>query len=68
MTTRKLLLAALLLVHAGAMAQEANFVSGDAPWEILKDLKDWGVYVSYGQLAAATGFVGVTFNHRLTGV
>jgi acetyl esterase/lipase len=40
------------------------FVPGDAPWEILKDIKDWGVYVSYGQLAAATGFVGVTFNHR----
>jgi acetyl esterase/lipase len=128
MTTRKLLLAALLLIHAGAFAQEANkpakeptleeikpmrvvysvqgmelvkvqknliykkagdlelqldvyappdlkrgerrpaviFVSGDAPWEILKDLKDWGVYVSYGQLAAASGFVGVTFNHRST--
>lgn len=42
------------------------FVPGDAPWEILKDIKDWGVYVSYGQLAAATGFVGVTFNHRST--
>ena len=128
MRTRKLLLAALLLVHAGALGQEANkpakeptleeikpmrvvysvpgmervkvqknlvfkkagdlelqmdvyappdlkrgerrpavvFVSGDAPWEILKDLKDWGVYVSYGQLAAAHGFVGVTFNHRST--
>lgn len=42
------------------------FVSGDAPWEMLKDLKDWGIYVSYGQLAAASGFVGVTFNHRST--
>ncbi|HEX8846724.1 MAG TPA: alpha/beta hydrolase [Pyrinomonadaceae bacterium] len=40
------------------------FVPGDAPWEILKDIKDWGVYLSYGQLAAAHGFVGVTFNHR----
>ena len=128
MRSRKLLLAALLLVHAGALGQEANkpakeptleeikpmrvvysvpgmerakvqknlvfkkagelelqmdvyappdlkrgerrpavvFVSGDAPWAILKDLKDWGVYVSYGQLAAAHGFVGVTFNHRST--
>lgn len=27
--------------------------------------KDWGVYQSYGELAAASGFVGVTFNHRL---
>ena len=42
------------------------FVPGDAPWEILKDIKDWGVYVSYGELAAATGYVGVTFNHRST--
>jgi acetyl esterase/lipase len=42
------------------------FVPGDAPWELLKDIKDWGVFVSYGQLAAATGFVGVTFNHRST--
>ena len=42
------------------------FVSGDAPWELLKDLKDWGVYISYGQLAGASGFVGVTFNHRST--
>jgi acetyl esterase/lipase len=42
------------------------FVPGDAPWEILKDIKDWGVYVSYGELAAAAGYVGVTFNHRST--
>lgn len=42
------------------------FVAGDAPWEILKDIKDWGVYVSYGEIAAATGYVGVTFNHRST--
>ena len=27
--------------------------------------KDWGLYRSYGELAAASGFVGVTFNHRL---
>lgn len=28
--------------------------------------KDWGVFVSYGELAAASGFVGITFNHRYT--
>jgi acetyl esterase/lipase len=28
--------------------------------------KDWGVFVSYGELAAASGLVGVTFNHRYT--
>ena len=42
------------------------FVPGDGPWEVIKDIKDWGVYVSYGQLAAASGFVGITFNHRST--
>lgn len=29
--------------------------------------KDWGGYLSYGRLAAASGFVGVTFNHRFYG-
>jgi acetyl esterase/lipase len=27
--------------------------------------KDWGVYKSWGRLVAASGFTGVTFNHRL---
>jgi acetyl esterase/lipase len=27
--------------------------------------KDWGVYTSWGRLTAASGFVGVTFTHRL---
>ncbi len=27
--------------------------------------KDWGVYTSWGRLAAASGMVGVTFTHRL---
>lgn len=26
--------------------------------------KDWGVFVSYGELMAASGLVGITFNHR----
>lgn len=25
---------------------------------------EWGVFVSYGQIVAASGFAGVTFNHR----
>lgn len=29
--------------------------------------KDLGVFRSYGELAAASGFIGVTFNHRLHG-
>jgi acetyl esterase/lipase len=27
-------------------------------------IKEWGVFVSYGQLAAASGMVGITFHHR----
>src|SRR6266567_1579630 len=40
------------------------FVHGDGPPELLRDAKDWGQYESWGRLAAATGLVGVTFNHR----
>jgi len=40
------------------------FISGDAPEEIIKNSKDWGAYTGWGSLAAASGFAGVTFNHR----
>lgn len=42
------------------------FVHGDGPADWLKDIKDWGQYVSWGELAAASGMVGITFNHRST--
>ena len=38
---------------------------GPVPPKLAITPKDWGVFVSYGQLAAASGFAGVTFNHRL---
>jgi acetyl esterase/lipase len=47
-------LAAVILVH------------GDGPQEWLKDIKDWGQYVSWGELLAASGFVAIAFNHRST--
>lgn len=37
---------------------------GGKPSDFLKDAKDWGCYVSWGQLVAASGLVAVTFNHR----
>lgn len=40
------------------------FVHGDASPEYLKNAKDWASYVSWGQLAAASGLIGITFNHR----
>lgn len=39
------------------------FIHGSAGAEARA--KDWGVYVSWGRLAAASGLVGVTFTHRL---
>src|SRR5712692_4139049 len=42
------------------------FVHGDGPADFLKDAKDWGSYVSWGQLIAASGLIAVTFNHRST--
>jgi acetyl esterase/lipase len=40
---------------------------GYLPPNLLTQPKDWGVFVSYGQLAAVSGLVGVTFNHRYYG-
>jgi acetyl esterase/lipase len=40
------------------------FVLGDASPEILREAKDWPVFHSYGRLAGASGFAGITFNHR----
>src|SRR2546423_1733496 len=40
------------------------FIVGDAAPPILREAKDWPCYRSYGRLAAASGFAGITFNHR----
>ncbi len=47
----------VLFVHGGPLPP------GTFPDEILSP-KNWGTFVSYGELVAASGFVGVTFNHR----
>jgi acetyl esterase/lipase len=47
---------AVILIHGGYL-----------PRNLLTQPKDWGVYTSYGQLLAASGFVAVTFNHRFYG-
>ena len=39
-------------------------VSGNAAPELMRDAKDWGSYVSAGQLLAASGMIGVSFNKR----
>lgn len=40
------------------------FVHGDGPPELIRDIKDWGQYVSWGELVASIGIAAVTFNHR----
>jgi acetyl esterase/lipase len=49
-------LPAIVFIHGGAL-----------PPNLLTKPKEWGAYVSYGQLAAGAGLVGVTFNHRFYG-
>jgi acetyl esterase/lipase len=43
----------IFFIHGGYIPRTVTFLP-----------KEWGVYQSYGRLAAASGFVGVTFNHR----
>lgn len=52
-TTRRTRRPAVIFVHGGRV-----------PPNLLTTPKEWGAYVSFGQLVAASGFVGVTFNHR----
>lgn len=42
------------------------FVHGEVPPKAVPYIKNWGQYVSWGQFAAASGMVGITFNHRST--
>ncbi|MBU7018272.1 MAG: alpha/beta hydrolase [Theionarchaea archaeon] len=40
------------------------FIHGGPIQPSMKQPKDWGFFNSYGRLVAASGLVGVTFNHR----
>jgi acetyl esterase/lipase len=49
----------------GAQRPAVIFIHGGRiPPNLRTTPKEWGAYVSFGQLVAASGFVGVTFNHR----
>jgi dipeptidyl aminopeptidase/acylaminoacyl peptidase len=37
---------------------------GQVPSNLLTEPKVWGVFISYGQLMAASGLAAITFNHR----
>jgi acetyl esterase/lipase len=49
--------------NAGQLRPIVLFVHGGAGSESRP--KDWGIYKGWGRLAAVSGFVGVTFTHRL---
>ena len=49
----------------GARAPAVFFVHGGPIPSDFMPPTQWGVFVSYGELAAASGLVAVTFNHRL---
>jgi acetyl esterase/lipase len=51
---------------AGNTLPAVVLVHGDGPPEWLKDIKDWGQYVSWGEVLAASGLIAITFNHRST--
>jgi acetyl esterase/lipase len=48
---------AILFIHGGPL-----------PPNLLTEPKEWGCYISHGQLAAVSGLVGVTFNYRYRGL
>ena len=50
-------------VSPGTRLPAVMFVHGPIPAE-MQPPKDWGIFRSYGELAAASGLIGVTFNHR----
>jgi acetyl esterase/lipase len=55
-------------LRSGARRHAIVFIHGGAlPPNLRTKPKEWGAYVSYGQLAAASGFVGITFNYRFFG-
>ncbi|HXG63605.1 MAG TPA: alpha/beta hydrolase [Blastocatellia bacterium] len=55
-------------LQSGARRPAVIFIHGGyLPPNLRTKPKDWGVYVSYGQLLAASGFIAVTFNHRFYG-
>jgi acetyl esterase/lipase len=47
---------AVIFIHGGPIPESMPL----AP-------KDWGTNIRYGKLAAASGYVGITFNHRFFG-
>lgn len=55
-------------IKGGAKLPAVIYIHGGRiPPNLLTKPKDWGVYQSHGKLIAASGFIGITFNHRYYG-
>jgi acetyl esterase/lipase len=50
----------------GQKLPAAILVHGEWPPHIIRHSKDLGVYITWGQLIAASGLIAVNFNHRAT--
>jgi acetyl esterase/lipase len=50
----------------GEKKPAAILVHGEWPPHIIRHSKDLGVYITWGQLIAASGVIAVNFNHRAT--
>jgi acetyl esterase/lipase len=50
----------VFLVHGGPIPAEMM--------PLLHRVKSWGIFLSYGEILAASGFVAVTFGHRFASV
>jgi acetyl esterase/lipase len=48
-----------------ALSPIVIFIHGGIPEGLTPQPKDWGAFVSWGQLMAASGMAAVTFNHRM---
>lgn len=51
-------------IASGKRLPAVIFIHGDGPPGILAGIKDQSPFQMWGRLAGASGFVGVTFNHR----
>jgi acetyl esterase/lipase len=52
--------------HMGEALPAILFICGDAPPDLMRGIKNTGQYISWGQLAAASGCIGITADHRST--
>jgi acetyl esterase/lipase len=50
----------------GEKLPAALLVHGEWPPQVIRHSKDLGVYITWGQLIAASGLIAVNFNHRAT--